>query len=48
MICFTEIPSKIDVKIEVRIQEEASKDFLKVFYEVRKRKSPDTRGNRAF
>lgn len=26
---FTEIPSKIDEKIEVRIQEEASKVFLK-------------------
>lgn len=41
MICFAEITSRIDVKIEVRIQEEASKRYLKRLYEARKRKSSD-------
>lgn len=45
IICFTEITSNAEVKIEVRIQEEASKSYMKRFYEVRKRKSSNTREN---
>ncbi len=48
MICFTEITSKIEVKIEVMIQEEASKGYPKRLCVARKGKSPDTKGKFAF
>lgn len=48
MICFAEITSRIDVKIEVRKQEEASKGYMKRLYELRKVKTFDSKGNPSF